>query len=371
MNKKILKPEDAADAATGCVRTGGCDFSADGRMCEALDRVGVPKDAKWRTLILYMRGLQEYTYLTGEQKVQVQQLLVEVLQNRDFSEESYQHILERDRQILVAPYEQRLNRAMQETASLAEEFRNLMLRRKGEVEHLETASIDAVVSGKEPEEVVAMLKKTFHDVINVMERDAAAMTELTQRDPLSGLHNRRAFDEFLQDSVTMWRKKDVPLALIMLDIDNFKNFNDEFGHRIGDQAIRTVAKILQDAVSTLVGKRDTDVLVARYGGEEFSIILRGQFVVKAEELAEAARTSMEAFNFVIRNNDGEVVRSGIRITLSAGVAYASKAWRGAFEDNLIDSADSALYEAKRQGRNLVCKYLEGKEGEDRFEIIGS
>ncbi|ABB38847.1 diguanylate cyclase [Oleidesulfovibrio alaskensis G20] len=348
-----------------------CDFSADGRMCEALDNAGVPRDAKWRTLVLYMRGMQEYSYLTDEQKMQVQQLLVDLLQNKDFSDRNYERILERDRQILVAPYEQRLNRAMQETMALAGEFRSILLRRKGDVEHLESRSIQAVTEGREPEEVVALLKDTFREVLLEMERDAAAMTELTQRDPLSGLHNRRAFDAFLSGAVQSWRREGTPLSLIMLDIDNFKNFNDEYGHRIGDQAIQTVARILQEAVRGHAAEHEKDFLVARYGGEEFSVVLRGALASLAEKIAESARSSMENFNFVIRNNSGEVVRSGISITLSAGVAFASSLWRGAYEDNLIDSADRALYEAKRGGRNLVFRYRDDQDGNSRYELVDS
>lgn len=344
-----------------CERSGSCDFTQDGKFCEMLDKAGVPRDAKWRTLVLYMRGLEDYSYLSEIQKSQVQALLVDVLKCKDFSEDRFREVLMRDREILVAPYEQRLNAALQETVQLAEEFKRLMQRRKGDVKHLEARSVEAVTSGQDSSEIVSLLQATFREVISLMERDMENLDQLSKTDPLTGLNNRRAFDEVLEQGVREWKEKSIPLALLMLDIDFFKDFNDEFGHRIGDQALTTVACLMRQSISAF-GSEGLEVHPCRYGGEEFAIILRGSSALVAEELAVDIRKRMERYNFVIRDSNGDIMRKGIRITISSGLAEADPTWKGAYQENLIDAADKALYFAKNAGRNRVAKFVYSPAG---------
>lgn len=345
-----------------------CDFSPDGKFCEMLDKAGVPRDNKWRTLILYMRGLKDYAYLSEIQKCQIQALLVEVLKERNFSEDKFRDVLMRDREILVGPYEQRLKAALQDTVALASEFRKLVTRRKGDVKELEARSVEAVTSGQDPEEIVSMLQSTFREVIMLMEKDAQDINDLSKIDPLTGLNNRRGFDEYLAQYLCTWQEHQMPLALIMLDIDHFKDFNDEFGHRIGDQALTTVAGIIRKSISGF-GSEEMNIHPCRYGGEEFALILGGPAALIAEELASDIRRRMECYNFVIRDSNGDIIRKGIQVTLSAGIAEANPDWRGAFAENLIDAADRALYFAKRSGRNIVVR-CDTSGGTDHFVIIG-
>lgn len=341
-----------------CARATSCDFTQDGKFCEMLDKAGVPRDAKWRTLILYMRGLADYSYLSEMQKSQVQALLVDVLKQQDFSEARFSEVLMRDREILVAPYEQRLNAALQETVQLAEEFKRLMQRRKGDVKHLEARSVEAVTSGQDSAEIVSLLQATFREVINLMEQDMETLDQLSKTDALTGLNNRRAFDEVLERGIADWKANNAPLALMMLDIDYFKDFNDEFGHRIGDQALTTVACLIRQSIAVF-GSEGLEVHPCRYGGEEFAVILRGSSALIAEELASDIRKRMERYNFVIRDSNGDILRKGINITISSGIAEADPSWKGAYQENLIDAADKAMYYAKGAGRNRVAKCVPG------------
>ncbi len=346
-----------------------CDFSQDGKFCEMLDKAGVPRDNKWRTLILYMRGLKDYAYLSEIQKGQIQALLVEVLQLKDFSDDKFNEVLLRDREILVAPYEQRLKAALQETVVLAGEFKRLVHRRKGEVKQLEARSVEAVISGQDPEEIVSMLQATFREVITLMEKDTEKLDHLSRTDPLTGLNNRRAFDDILARSVRNWQEREIPLVLLMLDIDHFKNFNDEFGHRIGDQALTTVATIIRKSIAAFGGE-GMDIHSCRYGGEEFAIILSGDAAMVGADLALDVRKRMERYNFVIRDSNGDIMRKGISVTISIGLAEADVAWKGAYVENLIDAADKALYHAKRSGRNRVAKHGISGAAEE-FSIIAA
>lgn len=152
-------------------------------------------------------------------------------------------------------------------------------------------------------------------------------------DPLTQVANRRALDARLVEEIARAARHDAPLALIMLDVDHFKQYNDEFGHVLGDDVLCCFAELLRMDI------RQTD-LVARYGGEEFVVLLPETTEEGARMLAERYRARVESTNF-----------PGKKITTSVGLAV----WHPRFElpDQFIDAADQALYAAKRNGRNRV------------------
>jgi diguanylate cyclase (GGDEF)-like protein len=164
---------------------------------------------------------------------------------------------------------------------------------------------------------------------------------LASTDALTGLANRRRFDEVLENE---WRRAGrvrTPLALIMLDIDYFKAFNDTYGHPAGDRCLQQVARTLSDVV-----KRPCDI-TARYGGEEFVALLPATDAKGASALAELLRESVAGLQIV------HAASSLGTLTASVGVAAVVPA-AGDASANLITAADAALYEAKRGGRNRVC-----------------
>ncbi len=334
-----------------------CDFASGctERMCRTLDRAGVPADNKWRTLILYMRSMEHFDYLTEKQQANIQALIVQTLRGKDYSDEKFNEILEQQEEIINAPCNQKLASALKETAELVSEFKKLLYARSGDVENLEGKTVNAVQSGQSPEDVISELKKAFREVVEVMQNDADNLNQMTRTDALTNIANRRGFDDSLDEAVAAWRKEGRPLSLIMCDIDKFKVFNDTYGHRIGDQALITVAKLLKQ---TQAEQQEQGFVLhpARYGGEEFAVILPGIDADKGLELADIIRRKVEDYNFIIRGADGKVLKRGIKITISLGVAAMEDNWTGAFTDNLIESADKALYDAKRGGRNLALKY---------------
>lgn len=328
-----------------------------------LDKAGVPRDERWRTLILYMRGLGEFSHLTDGQKARIQQLLVDVLKNRDFSEAIFDAVMQADHAIRSEPFEQRMREALQETERLAREFQAMLRVRRGDMDRMEQQSVDAVESGVDPREIVHLLRSTFSEVRAQLESDAARVDELTVTDPLTGLGNRRAFDAALGAGEVAWRAGR-QLALIVFDVDHFKRVNDEYGHRIGDQVLRTVANILRLKVDERSlpsgsgpeegGMAAPSATVARFGGEEFAIVLTGEDAAHAVELAEAVRVGLESVVFSFRNSNArQEGERGVRVTLSAGVAHAGPELADSLRDSLFDLADRALYEAKRAGRNRV------------------
>ena len=164
------------------------------------------------------------------------------------------------------------------------------------------------------------------------------LRELSLHDPLTGLYNRRHLEEALTRDLRIAERKGRQLALIMLDIDHFKRFNDQFGHDAGDHVLREIAALLARQV------RDTDT-ACRFGGEEFLILMPESDPATAMRRAEAIRESAQS---LLLDFLGQPLG---RITLSLGVAvYPDHAGDG---QTLVASADAALYRAKQGGRNRV------------------
>ena len=156
-------------------------------------------------------------------------------------------------------------------------------------------------------------------------------------DGLTGVLNRNAFDERMEEEMNRANRTQQSLAIIMFDLDKFKRINDNYGHPYGDYVIKSTAQILKDSV------RNIDV-VARYGGEEFIIILVDTDVSKCRHVAERMVENISKFDFDY--NDVKV-----RMTISAGMAEFPADTDKI--ESLIDKADKAMYESKRKGGNLV------------------
>lgn len=155
-------------------------------------------------------------------------------------------------------------------------------------------------------------------------------------DPLTQLFNRRFFDEAIKKTIANFERYEEESALIMLDIDHFKKFNDTYGHHAGDQVLRTVSDITKESV------RIGDI-VARYGGEEFAVILSHASVKDAAKVAETIRKNIKEHEFGI-------VDKTVHATVSLGVADFAK---GDTSQKVIERADKRLYKAKEGGRDCV------------------
>ncbi|WP_420143128.1 diguanylate cyclase [Sphingobium sp.] len=173
-------------------------------------------------------------------------------------------------------------------------------------------------------------------VHNYEEQDRLEL--LSHVDGLTGVANRRRFDEMLRRELARVRRQGGTMALIMVDIDHFKLLNDHHGHLVGDARLQEVAATLMTCA-----RRGGD-LVARYGGEEFAVLLPGADVGEAAVVAERMRAAVEAQGLVSPAPGGVV-------TVSIGLAQADP--DGEEAQSLIDRADRALYEAKHGGRNRV------------------
>lgn len=177
-------------------------------------------------------------------------------------------------------------------------------------------------------------------IMTELKRDLEQVRREAMTDGLTGLTNRKSFDEKIKQISEQSAKENKIYTLLLLDIDHFKAFNDNYGHQVGDQVLRLVAKTLTDGVKG----RDT---AARYGGEEFAIILPETGVQAGKMVAENLRKAIAAKE-VINRTTGENMG---KITISIGVA---EYLNGETISDLIDRADAALYTAKHNGRNQVA-----------------
>ncbi|TXN41550.1 GGDEF domain-containing protein [Methylobacterium sp. WL30] len=174
-----------------------------------------------------------------------------------------------------------------------------------------------------------------------LREDLLQVRQEAATDALTGIANRRAFDSKLRRAIKdAVANPSSRFALLMIDVDHFKRFNDEHGHKTGDQVLRRVARMLADNVKG----RDT---AARFGGEEFVILLAGADHAVARTVAWQMCERLAA-QVLMKRGTGETVG---RVTISIGVAEHRAGESGA---DLIERSDAALYEAKRTGRNRVC-----------------
>ncbi|RYX80537.1 GGDEF domain-containing protein [bacterium] len=160
------------------------------------------------------------------------------------------------------------------------------------------------------------------------------------QDSLTGLGNHRAFLERLSEAERSFERDETPCALLFFDVDSFKSFNDTFGHPVGDEVLRQVAKLFKREI------RPSD-LVARYGGEEFAVLLRGTHELEALKCAERLRWVVQEAPWTVRG-----------VTISGGIAcFCAETPTGA---SVLQHADAALYRAKKSGKNRVCYIPHGQ-----------
>jgi len=177
--------------------------------------------------------------------------------------------------------------------------------------------------------------------------ESRILNQLAERDGLTGLYNRRAFDEYMERIWRQSRRENTPITVMLIDIDHFKAYNDMYGHQAGDDALKRVASVISAGV-----QRPLDI-AARYGGEEFALVLYGPDTDYVTDLPETLREDVLQL---------ETTHEGAThtkfLTVSIGVAVVSPE-AGRSQAGAIQMADEALYQAKEDGRNRVVIKLSG------------
>jgi diguanylate cyclase (GGDEF)-like protein len=234
-------------------------------------------------------------------------------------------------------------------AGLNELFDEMMRIQNDQVNALRSSlkeeQLEAATCSQREEETLDDFSRLNNELVNTqrelgrLNADLAVansrLESLATTDGLTGLKNHRAFQESLEREYARAARDGSPLSLLMLDVDHFKQFNDQFGHPAGDGALKEVARILTQ------GNRLSDTVAARYGGEEFALILPKCGRNEAAAVAERLRRSVEMGPWPLRP-----------ITVSVGLATMIHSTPN--RASLIARADAAMYRAKVSGRNQVC-----------------
>ncbi len=215
---------------------------------------------------------------------------------------------------------------------------------------------DTVTALREQETNLLSLAKDLNTEVAVKQKALQALQEseaklrlLAERDPLTGVFNRRSFFEIAAEKLEICKAQNLPACICIMDIDHFKEFNDTYGHLSGDKALVHVTAL------AAINLRDADLL-ARYGGEEFVMLLSGVNLRQGKVISDRIRELIERTPVSKENNLPAV-------TISMGVALVQPAWEGAREDpfiqQIMQSADMALYQAKKT-RNRVIEAIPQK-----------
>jgi diguanylate cyclase (GGDEF)-like protein/PAS domain S-box-containing protein len=262
------------------------------------------------------------------------------------SMEPFGHVLPEDLPGLAAIANENLKPGVEASIATAR-----MRKKDGTIIWMEvTARVVRDPTTGEPKEAVIVMRDITERKLMEEQLSALALT-----DGLTGLANRRAFDHDLDREWRRTLREGSQISLLLLDIDHFKEFNDRYGHQVGDDCLRAVAIALTEAV------RSIDV-AARYGGEEIAVILPSTDTAGAVALAEKIRSAIEALDLTHEGNP----QGGSRVTASVGVATALARHGGTMRmpESLLLAADNALYKAKHEGRNRIATALlvASKEG---------
>jgi two-component system chemotaxis family response regulator WspR len=216
---------------------------------------------------------------------------------------------------------------------------------------------DYLVKLPDPIELVARIRHHSKAYLNQIQRDYAyhALNESQQQlvimnielkrlnnmDGLTGLSNRRYLDEHLAIEWKRGLREQTALSVLMIDVDEFKRYNDTYGHLAGDEVLKKVAQVIRESVA-----RPAD-LVARFGGEEFIVVLPDTALSGAQSVAEDMRCRLEEFEI-----PHSTATAAAHVTISVGIGSMTPRKSGSSTE-LVAAADAALYEAKKAGRNRV------------------
>ncbi|MDY6921182.1 MAG: diguanylate cyclase [Pseudomonadota bacterium] len=248
--------------------------------------------------------------------------------------------------LLSVALAERINRERRQHA--AEQSKNLLLQMEINRERENTIEAQQQVlrmeqeAKQELEMRVLERTETLEQVMSKLRAVNDEMARMSVTDALTQAYNRRHFDQVLQEEIARASRTRQPLGLIMLDIDHFKQFNDRYGHTLGDECLRQVSDTLTKVVT-----RSTD-LVARYGGEEFVVLLPGADTEAAARVAEKLRQAIESLTLAHQEQS-------IPVTASLGIVSRIPG-PDTHPDTLVNAADKALYTAKGLGRNQCVMY---------------
>ncbi len=324
------------------------------------DEAGIPREICWRAIyrIIFDKNINLISELDPAiTKTQFEPLLERALDNAQkgaYTEKALLALIKEYSSITFSIYNSQLTGVLDDMDKLTSEFKTMSTQRQKTVKALESETVIAVESDISIDDKIKRIKSKFRKTIQMFQRDIVKLDQMNHTDHLTGLYNRRFFDEQLLTEFFQATTEKTWLNLLMMDIDDFKRFNDRYGHMVGDQALKTIAKNIRDVCEEEMGKTGLFFFPTRYGGEEFTIILPAVDQNDALNIAEKIRTKISNYSFVIRNKEGKIKHKNLSLTVSVGVASLDHGQdRNQGIKMLIKNADTAMYQAKKAGKNCI------------------
>lgn len=339
---------------------------------ELLHKLGLEKDPNWTALLLFIRNLIFYfSSLKEEQKAKLQTKLLTFFAEKDFSHAKFytallmleNGLLENCKEKLLQTQKQLEeekkinNKILTEIEHILATLKGSIVKQNKRLEEFQDKTITTIQREKDPEKLITFIKQKVQTLIEHNQQEALKWEQkaklLEQKAKfdhlLDNLFNRSVFDTYLKEKALETVKTGKKLSLLMLDIDHFKSINDKWGHLVGDDVLKAIAKIVKSHADI------SGAIPCRYGGEEIAIIFEGLNEYETALRAEALRLDIERYQFIPRLENGSFANNPIRFTVSIGVAEMSSK---DLPVDLIGKADKALYAAKSAGRNQVKRYSE-------------
>ncbi len=334
---------------------------------DVLQKFGIGNDPDWLAVVFFVRNLlRNLSVYSDEKKLEIQQEVFNELAKKDFSRKHFENVMAMlDMYILQTIGALELEEALAEEKRSAVQLLNEMNavietmkgsseRQNRKLDDFKERTVGAIESGNDRSIIVSKVRGIFQELIAEFKEEARELHDRARIlehsanfDPLlTALHNRRSLDSYLREVVAAQREDSLPLSLIMIDVDNFKRVNDTYGHQVGDDVLKVLARIVSAHAIQNQG------FTARYGGEELVVVMKRVPQSIAALSAEAIRSSVENYDFRVRT-DGRLGDEPIRFTISAGVSQWYPGWD---VSRLVGAADKALYEAKDAGRNRVVSH---------------
>lgn len=368
------------------------------RSCEVLLKAGIPKDLNWLCLMNFLRTLEKDENYNAEQKRRFHALLQDIIKKADFSESNYNEVqfkVEAIRHLQCKEREDYLKEKLTEAENNFQDLKSILgtvlknyttiaslasqltHEKVEDIEQLKDVTVHALERDEDRYKIIADVVELTNKMVIKMKEEiedwktkaketeiwkqkAFEMERLATTDALTNLYNRRAFDLHIEAMVKAMLGKETYLSILMIDIDHFKKFNDTYGHDVGDEVLKMVASIIKKNAN-----KEGD-FAARYGGEEMVLLCEATAIEEARLLAERIRSDIENYRFIIKGDTPKETTVTVSIGVSEIDCCKSKSYLtdgdvSPLVHQFIQSADRALYYAKKTGRNRVCVFDDLKQ----------
>lgn len=320
------------------------------RLCLSLSKAGTPQELRWKSLFLFVSFIKEIQFLSPSQKEDIQLVAMDALKAMKFDNEAFSEVSSRIGTCVASESIDSFNKMFDEIVQAINASKEVIKKRCNTLVDFNNELSNDMCKFKSIEEAVHYVNKNVLEFADLLAQDAESLDTICNVDQLTGLKNRRCFELTVERLIKGTFEEGRPSYVAMLDVDDFKNFNDSYGHLVGDQVLREVGKLLLDVESKATSTQD-GFLSGRYGGEEFVVYMDGVDDEKAFVMAEHIRRSLESRNFVARDVDGALLYGGLKITCSIGLAKIRNDGSMKCYLSALKRADEALYASKKAGKN--------------------